>query len=349
MLTDQVALGIGGLSLYLWLRGSLVGLALCTLAGCFTWPLQTLIGGILLLFPPPGRVRGLFAEAEEPTPGWKPPRFGAGVGAGVAAAAVLALAAMQLEGRVSMEGTEQLPVFPLSAAISGLFVFAVVAHFVPATAGRLWGIVRAIQPKRLAVAVAVVAAARIAGALLARRSGFSGGEILEEELWWSTLDPGIFIVILVSYFGPLMLALVADIPSVSRDSWRLGPGMAAVVAIGLLGALTTHPRELTDVVPFLLLPGVLAVRRLLGLGDLVLVAFFWISLAFSRIWLYIGPLETDLEALQHFPAQSFFMAQGPWTPPSTYAMQLAAVALTALLAAAALVRRRRSRPAARPR
>jgi hypothetical protein len=341
VLTDQVALGIGALSFYLWLRGNLAGLVAATLVGCFTWPLHFLIGGLLILFPAPPGARGLFAAADERPVSWRPPRFAAAVGVVVAVAAVVFLTMLQLDGRVSLEGTEQLPLFPLSVAITGLFVFAVVAYFLPGTPARLWGVIRGIAPQRLALAVAVVVAARIVGSLLSSRSGYPTGEILEEEFWWTTLDPGIFLVILVSYFGPLMLALLVDLPRAAANSWRLGPAMAAVVAVGLLGALTTQPREVADVLPFLLLPGVLAVRRIFGLSNAVLVVFFLISLAFSRIWLYIGPLSTDFAQLQHFPAQAYYMALGPWTPPSMYAAQLGAVALTAAIGAAAVLGYRR--------
>jgi hypothetical protein len=129
-----------------------------------------------------------------------------------------------------------------------------------------------------------------------------------------------------------MLAPILDLPRVARDSWRLGPGMAAVVAIGLLGTLTTQPREITNVLPFLLVPAVLAFRRHLGLSTPVLIGFFLVSVAFSRIWLYIGPLETNAAALLHFPAQAYYMAVGPWTPASSYAMQLGAVLLTTAIA-----------------
>jgi len=333
VLTDQVALGIGALSLYLWLRGSLVGLAICTFVGCFTWPLHFLVGGLLLLFAPPQRVRGLFAggtEADEARAAWRPPPFAAAGGALAGLVAVLALTLLQLEGRVSLEGTKQLPLFPLSAAITGLFVFAVVAYFLPGSLERLWGVLRSIRPRRLAFAVAVAAGARIAGSLLATRSGYPTGEILKEEFWWTTLDPGLFIVVLIGYFGPLILALLADLPRAAANSWRLGPGMAAVVAVGLLGALTTQPREIADAFPFLLLPGVLAVRRLFGLSNVVLATFFLISLVLSRIWLHIGPMSTDFTQLQHFPAQAYYMALGPWTPPLMYAVQLGAVILVAV-------------------
>jgi hypothetical protein len=339
VLTDQSALGLGALSFYLWLRGWTLALAVVTFFTCFTWPLQFLVGGILLLLP--SKPHDFGEELEEPESvrrALTPLRLAIGGVAGLAT--IIALVVLQVGGRSSIEGTEQLPIFPLSVVISGGFVFAVVAFFGPESLSGLWRIVRSLQLRRLALAVGVIAIARVIGGLLATRSGYNGSEILEEEFWWTTLDPGIFLVILVSYLGPLMLALLCDLPRAAANCWRLGPGMAAVVAVGLLGALTVQPREIVDVVPFMLLPGVLAVRRLFGLSTTVLVAFLVISLAFSRVWLHIGSLSTNFPALQDFPAQKYYMALGPWTPPSTYAMQLGAVLLTLAIGGFWLLRRR---------
>jgi hypothetical protein len=333
--TDPTALGLGSLAFYLWLRRLTVPLAVTLFLTCFTWPLSFLIGGLMLLFPPPGDFCGAFrAEDDRMSIAVRPGRFGFICGVVVAIASVVWITVRQLSGDVNVVGVESLPLFPLSVAITGVFIVVVIAFFLPETAARLWCHIRAVRLSNLALAIVVIAGARIVGSLLATRSGYNTREILEEEFWWTTLDPGLFLVVFVSYLGPLMLALVVDLPRVARDSWRLGPGAAAVVAIGLLGALSTQPREITNVLPFLLVPGVLVVRRNLGLSTPVLVGFFLVSAAFSRIWLHIGPLEKSIPALLHFPGQSYYMAVGPWTPPSTYAMQLGAVLLTAAIAIA---------------
>ncbi len=333
--TDQVALGLGALSFYLWLRGDVVPLAICVFAACFTWPLHLVIGPLLLLFPPPAGARSTFAAeavaAGEAPARWRAPSFNLAAGVIVATVMVVALTAIQLSGYTSLEGTEQLPVFPLSVAVTGLFVFAVVALMLPrGGVGELIGIVRSIKPGRLLLAVGVLAAVLICAALIARRPGFSATMLSKDAIWSSTLDPGLFLVLLIGYWGPLMIAVIADLPRVAADSWRLGPAMAAAVAVALLGALMTQPREISDAFPFLLLPGVLAFRRLWGLSDAAIVAFVAISLLMSRIWLPIGHLSTDLTKLQQFPAQAYYMAAGPWTPLSSYAIQLAALVAIAI-------------------
>lgn len=330
VLTDQVALGLGALSFYLWLRGDTVALAVCVVAACFTWPFHIVIGPLLLLFGPPAGIRGAFArDSAQPSGpswrGWRPAPFPAAVGAVAALAALVTLTAIQLSGYGSHEGTEQLPLFPLSALIVSAYVFAVFALLLPQSVSKLIAILRSIRPGRLAWAVGVVAFVLVAGRLIASRPGFATTELFKDAFWSTTLDPGIFIVVLVSYWGIPILALLADLPRAAADSWRLGPAMAAVVGAGLLGVFTTQPREIVDVIPFLLLPGVLAYRRLCGLSNLSIGVFFGASLLLSRIWLPIGDLSTNLGLLQEFPAQSYYMTLGAWTPPSTYAMQLGGV------------------------
>jgi hypothetical protein len=327
--TDQVALGLGALSLYLWLRGATVPLVACIVAACFTWPLHLAVGPLLLLFPPPtNAAESLSAGVAGRRPAvWRPTRFGAVVGAITAVVAVASLTAIQLGDQHSTTGTPQLPVFPLSAAIVGIYVFAVVAFLLPRGGLReLGAILRSIQVRRLALAIGVLAGVLIAAAAIARRPGFDTAGLLEEGFWSSTLDPGLFLVLFVGYYGLLMLALLADLPRAAADSWRLGPAMAMIVGGCLLAALLTQPREISDAYAFLVLPGVLAFRRLFGFSTSAILTFLGLSLLLSRIWLPIGDLGTDLAKLTEFPAQSYYMAAGPWTAPSMWAAQLVGVA-----------------------
>jgi hypothetical protein len=346
--TDQVALGLGALGLYLWLRGSTLLLALCVIVACFAWPFNLIVGPLLLLFPPPAGVGGMFAPGKETrSAGWPGPSAIA-VGAFAGLAAIVFLTVVQLDGYRSLLGTEQLPAFPLSAAITGIYVFAVVSLFFPPGGfAALLPIVRSIQARRLALALGTIAIVLVAAHSIAQRPGFAVSDLSKNAFWSTTLDPGLFGVVFVGYFGPLLLLLFADLPRAAGDAWRLGPAMAVVVALALGGALATQPREIIDMLPFLLIPGVLAARRLIGLSTAAILVFLGLSLVLSRIWLPIGAISTDLSKLQQFPAQGYYMATGAWTSPSMYAAQLAAVAL----AGAALwlvARSRRSATSAEP-
>lgn len=333
VLTDHVALGLGALSLYLWLRRATIPLAVCIVAGCFTWPLHIPIGVLLLLFPPRRDARERLAvAARNPEPAcWRPAPFALLVSGIAAIIGVGVLTYLQLRGYRSAQGTRQLPLFPVSVAIVGLYVFAVVAFLFPSGGPRqLLGIIRAVRMRRIALAVAVIGGVLIAASLLARRPGYDGVVLVKDAFWSTTLDPGLFVVVLVCYYGPLLLLLFADLPRVAADAWRLGPAMVGIVGIGLLGALVNQPREIIDAVPFLLLVGVLAARRLYGLSRHVILAFSALSFLFARAWLPIGSIGFDTSKLQEFPAQRYFMATGTWTSPFTYGLQLLAVVITAI-------------------
>jgi hypothetical protein len=329
VLTDQVALGLGALSLYLWLRGATVWLALCVVVASFAWPLELAIGALLLLFPAPRDPRAaLEASSTQPRLSWRPPPFGLAVGAIVGLAAVTALVVFELQGYRQIEGTDRLPLFPLSAAVTGLYVFGVVAFLLPRGGlSELLGVLRSIQVRRLVLAVGVIAVVLVAGALLTRRSGYVTQQALKDAFWSSTLDPGLFLVLLIGWFGPLLLFLYADLPRVARDAWRLGPGMVGILGIAMLGTLQTQPRIITNTLPFLVLAGVLAARRMYPFSARNLLVFLALSVVLSRVWLHIGSFG---DRILQFPAQRYFMAIGPWTIPSMYAVQLGAVAIVAV-------------------
>lgn len=336
VLTDQVSLGLGALSLYLWLRGWTVGLFLCVLAACFTWPLHMIVGPLLLLFPPPENIRGMFAPDRQPEQAerasWRPAPFGILIGGVTAVATMAALAVFQLDGHRSQFGTEQLPVVPLSIALTGGYVFAVVSLLMPRRGlPQVLEILRSIRLPRLALAIGTLVVVQVTARLIAQRPGFDTSGLFKDALWSTTLDPGIFVVLLISYFGPVFLLLFADLPRVAADAWRLGPAMVAVLGAALLGTLTSQPREIVDVYAFAVLAGAIAAQRLFVLSWSGLAAFAVLSLALSRVWLHVGAIGTDLTKLQEFPAQRYYMTAGPWTPPSTYFLQLAAVACVAIV------------------
>jgi hypothetical protein len=331
VLTDHVALAVGALSLYLWLRRATLPLVVCIVVGCFAWPITVVIGALLLLFPPPEDAREqLAAAARSPAPArWRPAPFGLAVGGLAAVVGMFALTWLQVRGYRSREGTDQLPLFPLSVAIVGLYVFAVVAFLLPPGGLRqLLGIVRALDVRRVVLVGGLVVGVLVAASLLARRPGYQGVVLFKDAFWSTTLDPGIFLVVLVCYYGPLLLLVVGDLPRVAADAWRLGPAMVGIIGLGLMLALVNQPREIIESFPFVLLAAVLAARRLYVLSRPVVLAFLALSVLLARPWLHIGSIGLDLTKLQDFPAQRYYMATGTWTSPLTYGLQLAAVAIT---------------------
>jgi len=347
VLTDHLAFGLGAASLYLWLRGSTLLLALCALAGCFAWPPFLVVGPLLLLFPAPADARDRLAADPDPQANWRPAPFGLAVGGLLGLASMVALTVVQLQGHRSALGTEQLPVFPLSVLVTGLFIAAAFAYLLPRGGlGKLIEIARSLRVWRVAVAAALIVAVLITAELIARRAGFVASDLFRDALWSTTLDPGLFLVVLVGYYGPIFLLLFADFPRVAADAWRLGPGMVGVLGVALLSALLSQPREVIEVFPFVVLAGVLAARRIYPQSGLAIAVFLVLSLVLSRVWLQVGSIGFDTTRLQEFPAQRYFMATGTWTSPTMYAVQLVAVAIVAAVLWLVARRGRRAEAAA---
>lgn len=337
VLTDDTGLGLGALAMLLWLRGSTVALVLCTIAGGFSWPPQLLLGLLLLAFPPPADVRAqLAADADAAaTPArlrWRPARFGSALGAFAAISSVAVLIYLQVSGYRSASGTHQVPLFPLSVALVGVYVFGVIAFLIPAGGAReLLAVVRKATPWRVVLAIAVIAGIWIGGGLIARRPGYNSIALVKDSVWSTTLDPGLFAVVLVAYYGPLLLVVLADLPRVARDAWRFGPAMVGILGVGLLGALLDEPRKVVDTFPYLVLLGVLATRRIYVLSWRILLGFLGLAFFLARPWLPIGNISTNLTKLSQFPAQLYYMSSGIGTSPESYWLQLAAVTLVALV------------------
>jgi hypothetical protein len=335
VLTDDTGLGLGALAMLLWLRGSTVALVLCTIAGGFAWPTQLLLGLLLLAFPPPADVRAQLAAESAATPArlrWRPAPFGSALGAFAAISSVAVLTYLQVSGYRSASGTHQVPLFPLSVALVGVYVFGVIAFLVPAGGGReLLAVVRRATPWRVALAIAVIAGIWIGGSLIAHRPGYSSIALVKDSLWSTTLDPALFAVVFVAYYGPLVLVVLADLPRVARDAWRFGPAMVGILGVALLGALLDEPRKVVDTFPYLVLLGVLATRRIYVLTWQILLVFLGLAFFLARPWLPIGNISTDLSKLSQFPAQLYYMSSGIGTSPESYWLQLAAVALVALV------------------
>ena len=334
VLTDDTGLGLGALAMLLWLRGSTVALVLCTIAGGFSWPPQLLVGLLLLVFPPPADVRERLArDAAAPAPlSWRPAPLGSALGAFAAISSIAVLTYLQLSGFRSTSGTHQVPLLPLSVALVGVYVFGVIAFLIPAGGAReLLAVVRKATPWRVVLAITVIAGIWIGATLIARRPGYNSTALAKDSVWSTTLDPGLFAVVLVGYYGPLILVVLADLPRVARDAWRFGPAMVGILAIGLLGALLDEPRKVVNTFPYLVLLGVLATRRIYGMSWRTLLGFLGLAVFFARPWLPIGNISTDLTKLSQFPAQLYYMSSGIGTSPESYWLQLVAVTLVALV------------------
>jgi hypothetical protein len=329
--TDHVALGLGALTMYLWMRGATIPLLVCIVAGSFTFPPHLVIGPLLLLFPYPEAAPHRLADTwtNPETPPARPEPYALTIAAVLAITVTAVVSYIQLSGYQSREGSSQLPLFPLSVLVVGAYAFYIVAYLLPA-GGRheLSAVIRAVRPQRIILAGAVIGGVLLAASLLSRRPGYSTVALLKDAIWSNTLDPALFLVVLIGYFGPIFAVLLGTLPRVAPQLWILGPGMVSVVAIGLLGMMEDQPRQVTDALPFLLVAAVLGARSTFRLTDALIGSFLAASVFMSRIWLHVGPISVT--NLDQFPAQLYYMAPGLWTTPMTYIIQLSVFSVVLL-------------------
>ena len=326
--TDTFAYGLGALTLYFWLRNNVWALALTTFACAFTWPSHLLIGAALIAFP------------------WKSkPLRGASFRSGDGRAArvtftVLGIAALaavfavyKLWGRRVFVSPPYQPVgkeslFALSALVSVLFAFAVLAWLLPdlSRPRRLLSHLGTLVGPRGAVVLVLVLSVLVSQELLADRPGLSGRFLLGQSLTFSIVFPGIFLAALFGYYGPMLVLAALRLRAVRALTHEWGVGMTVAMAAFAGGVLLTEPRKVIDIYPIVMPVFVLAVEQARWSPHLLWV-FALASVAASRVWLPIGDIPWEgFAALREFPAQRFYMSTGIWMNWEMYLVHLAAIA-----------------------
>jgi hypothetical protein len=156
--------------------------------------------------------------------------------------------------------------------------------------------------------------------------------------------PALPMVAHIVYFGPVVILTVILWPAIASHLHRHGPGLVMSCAFGLLMAMDPESRHVIHLLP-LLTPFVVKAMEGLRWSVLATAAFLLISFTGSRLWLTIGGAP-EAWHWSEFPAQNYFMAQGPWMSVSMYLAQGTAVLISAAVLATLLARGQQA-PAAR--
>jgi len=234
------------------------------------------------------------------------------------------------------------PVWPLSLALAAAYLALTLA---PAGASGLAHL-RAARPRdllraRTAVAVLVLAAVSLVTARLPTAPGteMSLETTLRLACWMSVMAPAQFLVAHLIYFGPVVLLLLGSWRLVQARVAQAGLGMVVMLGLAIVLSIDSESRHLSNlwpmVVPFVAQEwdGRLTSRQL---TMLVMTA-----LLFSKVWLIIGAPSSPIP---QYPAQLYFMNQGPWMTAQSYVVQGAALLVLALLLHTAGFFRSRPRP-----
>lgn len=138
----------------------------------------------------------------------------------------------------------------------------------------------------------------------------------------STMQPAIFLLNHVLFFGPVVIFVPFLWKQISRIVQRHGLGLVICVVLVVLFSLDSESRKQMNTWP-LLLPFVIKAVDGLRWTRWHYAALGVLIVAASRVWYTIdgqnwgNPME--------FPAQSYYMIMGPWMSYSMYALQGACV------------------------
>lgn len=329
---DTTALLLGVATLHFYGRQATWKLLLVCMAGLLIWPTTLLVGTVLLCLPastgsgdPDGSARnqGLILALIS--------------GLILAVLAVFGYAHYVVGVRAPSGGAEAVhSLMPLSLAVVAVYLFLVLRPLLAGVEIAKGGdaIRSALSGSRLTAVVVLWAGYLFLTRVLANPGPprlSTWNYLVHYVSLGATARPAQFLIAHVTYCGALCLVLILLWPRVASCARRLGWGLAMVVAFAVVLGVNSETRQLINVWPFLVLPGVLVVERLhLPLRFHGTLAVF--ALLLSKIWFPINYAVSSLGeagrafprgagSYLDFPAQAYFMNFGPWMSNLTLAIQ----------------------------
>lgn len=324
VLCDTAAFTLGLLVVWLHLRGAWAGVLLVTALGAFVFPTLALSGAVLLALP------ARLERAEPPRSPWLE-RAPALV---VALLLPLVGCVVHLRG-LSPARPDQTPVttawlVPAALAL-GAYLYVALRPLISTSA--LTSLVRALCPRRVAVGVATLAVLTLVVRLVSapRPAAYPAASFLLVLTQEALVAPLGFLVSHTAYFGPFVLLAALrwrDVTATLREH----PGLHALASLYLLLGIGTQSRQFINAWPLIVVATCLTLARA-TVSWRTTITIAVASLVASRVWLPLnhGPWRGTRE----FPAQWYFMSQGPYMSPAMYGVFLVgAVVLLAVVALA---------------
>ena len=357
VLTDTSAFTLGLLLFYFFLVEEWSGFLAIMVGGAFTWPTLVYEGLLLYLFParphvvPTPAVSAFVSKYHIPT---------------VVALLATLLIVFAMENILFPQGYLAAPVssnalnqiHPDSALIQLSLLGATYYLFFSLRGAlndsRLFDpgyLLRAVVWKRLAPLGLLLVT--IKGILSTLGNGSSAGNttdlLVHYTLLTALVEPLIFLVAHIVYYGPAVLLLLFFWPQICRLLLSYPLGVRLLVILGLVLGLNSESRFLINILPIFIVLLVQVVESLHWTFNKYVI---WGGLALfaSKVWYPINtaPLVYDgtYDVLRRFPLQGYFMNYGPWMSAQMYWVQGTAILGAALLVYWVFVRtpRRSARP-----
>ncbi|MGB0561742.1 MAG: hypothetical protein ACPGVO_08040 [Spirulinaceae cyanobacterium] len=161
--------------------------------------------------------------------------------------------------------------------------------------------------------------------LLATAGGYpmTVGHLLYLVVLMSILQPGVFWVAHIVYYGPLLIFALFFWRPICQLLHRYGLGLSLWAALMFVLSLDSESRHIVNFYPVLVTLIVLATRSLRQAWQ---PWHYWVlgglSLFTSKVWLTLGDQPGNQ---REFPSQFYYMNHGPWMSNLMYAIQAAVV------------------------
>ncbi|KAA3648468.1 MAG: hypothetical protein DWQ07_05600 [Chloroflexi bacterium] len=316
-MTDALAITLGMLALYFYLKDWRWAMLLLLVAAAFTWPLMVI--GILILLAFPRQDTG---SASAP---WR-----LNLWAALALSLLWLFAVIYyhfIEGRYPDFGLAiYRPTVWLSIPLGLVFVFLL--FFYALDSKSLFDFrsyFRQLKWPWLLLGVVIFLGLRWVVTTFSQPGGL-GYAWYFTRLSLDTINrPLIFLLAHIVYFGPFVLLTVFFFRRFAKQIHRFGLGMSLFMLMHLVLTLDSETRHLVNVLPFFVAFTALAVN------DLRWPRWFYWGLAVvgiltSKTFIHFGTLSgSEFE----FPRQWYFMNHGPWINNDMYVVQGVVILLVA--------------------
>ena len=330
--TDLYGYVVGLALVFFYLRNNLVGLFITTILGAFCWPTAVYVGTLFILFPREEEGRGEAAPAPY------------GINFIIACAVTLIVFSelhiimrAMMSGRIFSLGLFALganrpimSILPLSMGVVLVYVFAVISTLLNNRKYfnfQYW--LSQFKWFRFVMAVFLFVGLKFVVSYFSSiHNAVSFDHLIKNVFMGSVINPGIFLVAHVAYFGPLVALLFLLWRPFCRYVQSFGPGLFICILLATIYSLDGESRRLINFYP-------LFVPFLVKLIDDLewKQSFYWLifvfSVIFSKVWLRIHAQPWGGTA-QEFPVQYYYMSMGPWMSHQMYVVQGAVVLFVVL-------------------
>jgi hypothetical protein len=191
----------------------------------------------------------------------------------------------------------------------------------------LWNSLSILRPL-IVLATVMLIKACLYHVSIRRQAVYSFGYLLKDTLGESLVQPGIFLVAHVVYYGPAIIILLFCWKPFCRLVQAFGPGLLICTAICVVLGLNSESRRLVNFYPFIIPLLVKATDSLQWR-----TSYYWliggIALVYSKFWfkIHTGPWKS---LPQEWPNQNYYMNFGPWMANEVYYAQTIIIMITAV-------------------